>query len=251
MLRDAQHRFSIDPVRVYLTGMSGTSHAAWRWGTALGANVAGVIGCAGGLPNDWNAEVENVPFAYFGIAGLTDFNYQEMRELHALLDRSGAQHRFETFDGAHGWPPAELTNAALDWMELQALRSGLATGSLDAGELLERDVWRVEAIDDAVHQYLRLRQVVRDYSGLIEVAPHAARLSRLAARPAVIQALEREAKLAAREKSYFKTRFASWLRAIRAEDRLAPTLRRSLVDLRIAELRRQSGDTDLSEVEAG
>ncbi len=248
MLQDAEQRLAIDPVHLYITGMSGTSHAAWRWGTALGANVAGVIGCAGGLPNDWDIEVKNVPFAYFGIAGLTDFNYQEMRELHGLLDEAGAEHRFETFDGAHGWPPKRLTNAALDWMELLALKSGAAHETkLDVENLLRRDVASLEAAEEEVLRYRRLRQVVRDYRGLVDVTVHEADLRELEGRESVSRGLKREAKFAATEKDYFKTRFGSWLRALRAEERLAPTLKRSLVDLRIAQIRKQSGSSELPE----
>lgn len=245
MLEDAQQRFEIDPIRIYLTGMSGTSHAAWRWGTALGANVAGVIGCAGGLPNDWEAEVKGVPFAYFGIAGVADFNYQEMRELHGLLDESGAEHRFETFDGAHGWPPERLTSAALDWMELVALKSGLSAGSrLDVRKLMASDLASAAAASDELTRFHRLRQIIRDYRGLVDVAPHEARLAELEGSAAVRRGLKSEAAFAAREKDYLSSKLGPWLRDIRAEDRLAPTLRRSLVDLRIGALGEQSKDAD-------
>ena len=80
MMTDVSRRFSIDPRRVYLAGMSGGARVAM--GLALANNnVAGVIASSAGYPD--SQPRTSVPFAVFSTAGIEDFNYIEMR----LLDR--------------------------------------------------------------------------------------------------------------------------------------------------------------------
>jgi hypothetical protein len=71
MSADVSRRFSIDPQRVYLTGMSGGARVALTLALA-GNNIAGVIASAGYPDSQPRA---TVPFALFSTAGTEDFNY--------------------------------------------------------------------------------------------------------------------------------------------------------------------------------
>src|SRR5437763_491671 len=68
---DLGRRFSIDPRRVYLTGMSGGARVALQ--VALAKNdIAGVIASSAGYPD--SRPRGRVPFALFSTAGTEDFN---------------------------------------------------------------------------------------------------------------------------------------------------------------------------------
>ena len=71
---EAKERFPVDENRVYAAGFSGGSRVASIFAQVIGRKIAGVIGCGAGLaeglgPDGLKAE------AYFGLAGLRDFNY--------------------------------------------------------------------------------------------------------------------------------------------------------------------------------
>src|SRR4051794_9004813 len=118
MMTDVSRRFSVDPRRVYLAGMSGGARVAV--GIALANNnVAGVIASSAGYPD--SQPRASVPFAVFSTAGIEDFNYLEMR----LLDRKlTTPHFLAVFEGGHSLPPDDIAFDALEWMELRAMQSG-------------------------------------------------------------------------------------------------------------------------------
>ena len=81
-------------------------------------------------------------FPVFGSAGTDDFNHLEMYQLDR---RMTSAHRVLYFEGGHTWLPAELATQAVEWMELQAMKSGLRPR--DAAQL---DAWfaaRAERMD--------------------------------------------------------------------------------------------------------
>ena len=125
LLREAGTQYAYDPRRVYLAGMSGTAKSLWVADAALHGMVAGFIGAGGARPPELGPLKAPAP-AYFGFAGTTDFNYREMRELDDALARANSPHAFEAFEGPHGWPSGEGFSRAVDWLELQAMRSGTA-----------------------------------------------------------------------------------------------------------------------------
>jgi len=181
MLPDTEKRLSIDTDRIYLTGFSGTARTAWVLASMLRGHVAGIIGIGGGLPAAFDPA--QVPVVFFGGAGSTDFNYEEMRELDRSLDPTPIRHRFVVWEGPHSWPPAEVAGRSLEWMQLQAMKSGLQPKNDSwIAQLLLARLEEAQALEhegrlfDALRVY---RAVEEDFAGLQDVAVAAARVREL------------------------------------------------------------------------
>ena len=134
MIFDAELRFKANISRLYLVGFSGTAHYAWAKASFLDGNVAGIVGVGSGLPIV-APEVKATlgmqrPFAYFGVAGTADFNYDNARLLDQQLDTTRIAHRFKTFNSFHSWPPKALAEETIEWLQYQAMRLGLAERNL-------------------------------------------------------------------------------------------------------------------------
>jgi hypothetical protein len=104
------------------------------------------------------------------------------------------------FDGGHTWLPAEMAMQAVEWMELQAMKSGLR-----ARDKAVLDAWfaaRVERIDalqdnaEALHELLYL---IADFEGFEDVGRFADRAKRLLKQQDVRDALSEESKNEERE----------------------------------------------------
>jgi poly(3-hydroxybutyrate) depolymerase len=122
MQTDTHQRFAIDDERMYATGFSGGARAAI--GIALGCKcLAGVIASGAGFPIDL-APSPQMHFVFFGAAGVEDFNYPELKSLEEPLTKAGISHRVQTFDGRHEWPSVSVAMAAVEWMELRAIKTG-------------------------------------------------------------------------------------------------------------------------------
>ncbi len=167
---DTHARFALDPRRFYTTGMSGGGGPAR---IMAGFGAAGTIVCASAI--DIKEELlKDVSFAFFGTAGLGDFNYPYLdRHTEALL-KLGKPARFETFEGGHGWPPATLASEALVWTELQAMKSGLKPRDdafLDA-ELQRRrqQAAGLEAEGKLWDAWMAWRYLALDFAGLRDTA---------------------------------------------------------------------------------
>lgn len=187
MSTDVSGRFSIDLRRLYLTGMSGGARVALRIALA-NDNVAGVVASSAGYPD--SKPRDEVPFALFGTAGVEDFNYVEMR----LLDRAlSSPHFLAVFEGGHTLPPEEVALDALEWLELQAMRSGRRErDEVLLARLLEKRRARIGASSDETRTVYLLEALARDFRGLADVSAEAARLRELTRRPDVRRALGRE-----------------------------------------------------------
>jgi predicted esterase len=119
---DTHQRFAIDDQRMYATGFSGGARAAVR--VAIGCKcLAGVIANGAGFPIDL-APSPTMHFDYFGAVGVDDFNYPELKSLEEPLTKAGISHHIQAFDGRHEWPPVSVATAAVEWMELQAMKNG-------------------------------------------------------------------------------------------------------------------------------
>jgi hypothetical protein len=184
---DLGRRFSIDARRLYLTGMSGGARLALQ--VALtNPSIAGVIASSAGFLD--NQPRASVAFALFGTAGTEDINHLEMR----LLDRTlRSPHRLVVFEGGHTLPPDAVALEAIEWMELQAMKSGRRTRD---EALVDRlfDTRRRAATGaaDPVAAVHLLEALAEDFRGLRDVTAIAAESAALAKRPEVKKAIANE-----------------------------------------------------------
>ena len=184
---DLGERVAIDADRVYLTGLSGGARVAMQ--VALGKNnIAGVIASRAGYPDA--KPRSSVPFAVFGTAGTDDFNYLEMRQLDRKLT---SPHYVAIFSGGHTLPPDAVALEAIEWMEIQAMKSGRRRRD-DAviDRLLEKRRARIAESPSPTATVHLLEALAADFTGLRDVAAEAARARQLASQSDVKKALGRE-----------------------------------------------------------
>jgi len=187
MTVDLSQRFSINPQRVYATGMSGGARVAMELALA-NTTVAGVIASSAGFPD--SQPRTSVKFAVFATAGTDDFNYLEMR----LLDRKlKTPHRLVIFDGGHTLPPDDVAMDAIEWMELQAMKAGSRPRSDELiDRLLERRRALVASAASPVETVHQLDDLVADFTGLRDTSAESQRLKDLSQQSDVKKALARE-----------------------------------------------------------
>jgi predicted esterase len=180
--KDVAERFVVDDKRVYTAGMSGGSRVALA--IALSSpRIAGVVASSAGFPD--SKPRKTVPFVIFGTAGSEDFNYMEMRQLDRTLT---SPHRVRIFNGGHVWLSSELAIEAIEWLELQAMKSGRAARD-------EAKIDRIFAKRTAGDQtYTALQEIVADFEGLKDVSQQAARAAALRKDKKVQEALKQERK---------------------------------------------------------
>jgi predicted esterase len=168
---DTHRRFRIDPRRIYAGGFSGAARAAVLLALETRGDVAGVIACGGGFPDE-SAPVKGMPFAFFGTVGNVDFNYGEMRRLDRTLAALGAAHRLAVFEGPHSWCPAPVCADGIEWLELQAIKTGRrAKDSALIQGLLRSRLERVaaaEAAGNRIEAFRRSSDVAEDFRGLAD-----------------------------------------------------------------------------------
>ena len=187
MTRDMAARFTTDEKRLYATGHSGGARVAMQ--VALTNPLAGVIASSAGYPD--SIPRAKLKFVVFGTAGDTDFNYIELK----LLDNAlKTPHRVVIFDGGHTLPPDDLAMEAIEWLELQAIRSGIRPKD----DAFLQTLWqsRLTAatapdVDPAV-SVERLRALVEDFKGLRDVNAEEGTIARLLKNPDTKRALDRK-----------------------------------------------------------
>jgi predicted esterase len=175
---DLQRRFPLDPRRVYAAGFSGGARVASLFPQVIDRAIAGMMGCGAGLAVEVKPESLKTA-AYFGLVGLADFNYGEMKALDAAFDRSGLPHRFLFFEGIHEWPPPSVCSRAVGWMEVAAMRAGLRPKdeSLIAG-ILGRELEEAGLLEAAG----RVFRAVEDLEAVRSMADGLQKIPGLAAR---------------------------------------------------------------------
>jgi poly(3-hydroxybutyrate) depolymerase len=192
MILDAGERFHIDARRVYVAGMSGGARVAI--GVALGSQgIAGVIASGAGFPDSKPRKA--VPFAIFGTAGTEDFNLSEMRQMDRALT---SPHRLTVFEGGHVWLSSELAMQAVEWLEIQAAKSGLAKGGR-IDEIFATRSAAVETLGSGKDRLLALEGIVADFDGLKDVSAFAKRAAELSRDKQVRDALKKDREDEARE----------------------------------------------------
>jgi len=122
--RDTQLQFSIDKQRIFATGFSGGARISSFFAEIINNPVCGIIACGAGLsPHITHEQIKSS--LYYGIYGIGDFNYQEMKKLDQELDERGITNRFVVFNGYHQWPSEDLCYQAIEWMEIQLIKKGI------------------------------------------------------------------------------------------------------------------------------
>lgn len=162
--------YAVDEQRVYAAGHSGGATVAWLLANQTG-RIAGVI--TSGQPNPQSEQNKSKSFAWFGMAGHTDFNLMEVKKIDEALSRSAGPHRMEFFAGGHQWPPPDLVARALGWMEIIAMKDGRRPGDMDlARTLLAEDMARAQLLEERA-LFTEARRsygsIASSYAGLIDV----------------------------------------------------------------------------------
>jgi hypothetical protein len=86
----------------------------------LSQQIRGIIACGASFsPNASQIPLPGATFAFTGIVGTRDMNYQEMWKAEQWLDRIGMPHRVFFYDGVHSWPPQEQLQRAINWMIIE------------------------------------------------------------------------------------------------------------------------------------
>ncbi|PYR59852.1 MAG: hypothetical protein DMF91_13720 [Acidobacteria bacterium] len=189
MSTDISQRFSIDANRFYLTGLSGGARVAMHLALGTKNMVAGVIASSAGYPD--SQPRKSLPFVVFGTAGTEDFNYIELR----MLDRAlTTPHRVVIFEGGHTLPPDAVALEAIEWLELQAMKSGRRTrDEALIDRLFDKRQRTIAATSDTPVTTVRLlKELVADFGGLRDVSAATARAADLSKQLDVKRALARE-----------------------------------------------------------
>jgi len=190
---EVHERYATDPDRIYLAGFSGGAMIAWEVGRRTG-RVAGVIASGG----RWLHEhfKEPISFPCFGAAGNLDFNYDEMKKVHARLREWGTPERLEIFAGPHSWMPAPLARRAVEWLELQAMKRNLRPR--DDGlvsRLLAEDMARAAELKEegrALDAQRAFEATTATFDGLATTDDARREATRLLALPATARAIHEE-----------------------------------------------------------
>ncbi len=191
---DVSKRFSVDPKRLYLTGQSGGARVAMVLATSpseFPVVPAGVIASSAFFPGSPD-QFSSLAFPVFGTAGTEDFNHSEMKQFDRQLESA---HRLAIFEGGHMWLPVPLATEAIEWMELQAMRSGLRPRD-DAfiAALFARRVKQADALPKGLAAQRAFAEIATDFSGLRDVQSYVARATQLSKDPAVVKAFEEDVK---------------------------------------------------------
>ncbi len=188
MMSDVSRHLPIDAKRVYVAGLSGGARVACQ---IAGFGLAqGVIACSAAFSG--TEAPGKVPFLFFGTAGVTDFNYRELKRVDRELDDRKATHRVVIFEGGHEWLPPQLALEALAWIELQAMKRGAR--EKDAAWIAAQFDARLAAVPEApAPARLRaLQSLAADFKGLAEITAVEKEVTAIAASREVRDALKAE-----------------------------------------------------------
>jgi poly(3-hydroxybutyrate) depolymerase len=195
---DTHARFSIDDQRVYLAGFSGGARVSISVAFWLKDKVAGVIACGAGFPPGVPLSTPR-SFVLFAVAGTEDFNNPEVQTLARKLEGSTPPVRLAVFEGGHSWLPLELATDAVQWLEVQAMKSGIRERNPAlVNEIFEYSSSQASTAEiggDRYRGYRRYAAMVQDFSGLHEVVEAEKKARELSATKEVKDALKQEKKM--------------------------------------------------------
>jgi dienelactone hydrolase len=198
MWQDVSTRFSVDKTRLYTTGQSGGARVAMY--LAMHQDVfsdapAGVIASSAGFPGP--DAPESLSFPVFATAGTEDFNHLEMRQLDQRLQ---SRHRLAIFEGGHTWLPAPLAMQAIEWMEIDAMKTGLRPKDKTLiDDIFMRRLDAARQQKEPAARYLAFNNLASDFTGLTDVKPLMAEAARLRNDSAVKAQFEKDTAIDQRE----------------------------------------------------
>jgi tetratricopeptide (TPR) repeat protein len=192
MLGDAVARFAIDDKRVYLTAFRRRASRYCDCGLAKGTGRrASVVALtAAGIE-----PASSLPFVFYGTIGNEDFNYGELKQLDRRLQSVGVVHHVEVFEGGHSWAPSDVCMRAIEWMELQAMKSGRR--SRDETFIDQRfnsamaNASANESAGRALEAHLGYLGIAVDFKGIRDIAEAEKKAALLKGSKAVKQALSK------------------------------------------------------------
>lgn len=163
--KDVNARFNVDPKRSYSAGFSGGARMALRLALKHPGRFAGLVSIgAFGTPEGLLTGLGHLHFHLS--SGVEDFNHwdvlQGWEELH---DRSWSVLR-DQFPGGHRWAPEQTAQAAVAFLQWEAMRDGLIP--LDAA--LQRDV--VQSLVGRAERAGRSLEALRRWKDLAALIPN-------------------------------------------------------------------------------
>lgn len=196
MWKDTHSRLALDDRRIYSSGFSGGARVAGAIALACGyCQIAGVIAHGAGYPSSHKAGAKDGLLYFFAI-GDRDFNWPEVTALRREREEAGLPYRVRTFSGSHQWAPEEVMEDALEWITLNAMRSGREAPKVDFIDRFFRQVQAqalaAETAHDLIGESMAYRTLVSDFRGLKEVAEYENKLASLKKSADFKAALKRE-----------------------------------------------------------
>ena len=190
MTDDVMARVSFDRTRIYLTGLSGGSRLALQIASENKA-IAGVIASSAGyLDLQPRASLR---FPVFATVGRLDFNYTEMRR---MADALKSPHRLAVFEGGHVLPPDDVAMQAIEWLELQAMASGLRPrdeGLIDG--LWTQATAAIHAAGETALSVRLIQETIQDFRLFRNAAPLEATLATLEKIKSVKSAMDTQRRI--------------------------------------------------------
>lgn len=249
IVTDLQRSFAADMSRLYLVGFSGTARISWDFAFGMRGTIAGILGFGAGVPPGFDFAPAGfsgpIPFVYYGGAGTSDFNYEELISLDDELDRRNVVHRIQYYDSPHAWPPRRVMEDAIDWIELISQKRGTSPRNQPwIDSLLTVAVEHAKALEAAGDSYWawrRYRAIAIDFDGLTDVRPIAAQAASLEKSSAVKQAIKEQEDLLEKNHAYLR-KLGVFLRDYRVSRNL-PSVEKALKTLQVAELKRIKANT--------
>ncbi|UOB16772.1 alpha/beta hydrolase [Abyssalbus ytuae] len=161
----------VDAQRIYLAGFSGGSRLASAI-ALLSHDIKGVIACGAGLNNNFDFFPNKKTFAYIGIAGNEDFNYLEVKNTVAFLQKSKYDAEFIPFNGEHTWPPNLQLKKAFRLFTLKAYNKGYGiTTDENIANLYREDYEYNEGLitqNNLLWAYDDLKKIIENYRFYID-----------------------------------------------------------------------------------
>ncbi|MGI8788699.1 MAG: hypothetical protein ACR2HG_13170 [Pyrinomonadaceae bacterium] len=199
---DTHARFSIDEKRSYAVGLSGGARVANYFAISCRNCLAGVIACGATFPPKFPLD-KPLPYALFGTVGVDDFNFPEMVKAFENLNETDSTNHLAVFDGKHQWLTKDLTFDAIEWLDLQAMKSGrMATDKKFVEDLLAKQTGKAETLSqtgDNLEAARIYEGIVTDFKDAADTKNAAEKLSEIRGQKSYKKSLDEEKDLFGRQ----------------------------------------------------